>query len=101
MPTSSLLLNELNKYSNADIILVDVNNNAQAISRCDEIIYLIEPSMIKLNKLMMTMPQTLKDLKDKIKNIINAVTIASSLKFNPRSTPTADNVHTKIAVVKL
>ena len=69
-------LNELNKYSNADIILVDVNNNAQAISRCDEIIYLIEPSMIKLNKLMMTMPQTLKDLKDK-KIILNQSLLSS------------------------
>ena len=69
-------LTELNKYGNADIILVDVNNNAQAISRCDEIIYLIEPSMMKLNKLTMTMPQTLKELKDK-KIILNQSLLSS------------------------
>ena len=55
----------LNRYSNCDVILIDVNNNQEAISRCDEIIYLIEPSMIKLNKITMTLPQTLKDLKNK------------------------------------
>ena len=69
-------LNELNKYANSDVILIDVNNNQQAISRCDEIIYLLEPSMIKLNKLMMTMPQTLKDIKDK-KIILNQSLLSS------------------------
>ena len=69
-------MGELNKYGNADVILIDVNNNQQAISRCDEIIYLLEPSMIKLNKLMMTMPQTLKDIKDK-KIILNQSLLSS------------------------
>lgn len=63
-------MTELNKYANSDVILIDVNNNQQAISRCDEIIYLLEPTTIKLNKLMMTMPQTLKDIKSK-KVILN------------------------------
>jgi hypothetical protein len=67
---------ELNKYANSDVILIDVNNNQQAISRCDEIIYLLEPSMIKLNKLMMTMPQTLKDIRDK-KIILNQSLLSS------------------------
>ena len=67
---------ELNKYANSDVILIDVNNNQQAISRCDEIIYLLEPSMIKLNKLMMTMPQTLKDIKDK-KIVLNQSLLSS------------------------
>lgn len=69
-------MTELNKYANADIVLVDVNNNTQAISRCDEILYLIEPSMIKLNKLTMTMPQTLKEIKDK-KIILNQSLLSS------------------------
>ncbi len=69
-------MTELNKYANSDVILIDVNNNQQAISRCDEIIYLLEPSMIKLNKLMMTMPQTLKDIKDK-KIILNQSLLSS------------------------
>ena len=69
-------MGELNKYANSDVILIDVNNNQQAISRCDEIIYLLEPSMIKLNKLMMTMPQTLKDIKDK-KIVLNQSLLSS------------------------
>ena len=55
----------LNRYANCDVILIDVNNNQEAISRCDEMIYLVEPSTIKLNKITMTLPQTLKDLKNK------------------------------------
>jgi len=66
----------LNKYSNCDVILIDVNNNQEAISRCDEIFYLIEPSMIKLNKITMTLPQTLKDLKNK-KIVLNKSLLSS------------------------
>lgn len=69
-------MTELNKYANSDVILIDVNNNQQAISRCDEIIYLLEPTTIKLNKLMMTMPQTLKDIKSK-KIILNQSLLSS------------------------
>ena len=66
----------LNKYSNCDVILIDVNNNQEAISRCDEIFYLIEPSMIKLNKITMTLPQTLKELKNK-KIVLNKSLLSS------------------------
>lgn len=69
-------LNTLNKYASCDVILIDVNNNQEAISRCDEIIYLLEPSMIKLNKLTMTLPQTLKELKDK-KIVLNKSLLSS------------------------
>ena len=41
----------LNKFSNATYILVDINNGN--IEECDEVIYLIEPSIIKLNKMML------------------------------------------------
>lgn len=41
----------LNKFGNASYILVDINNAPQ--TELDEIIYLIEPSIIKLNKMML------------------------------------------------
>ena len=41
----------INKFGNASYILVDINNGNPEI--CDEVIYLIEPSTIKLNKMML------------------------------------------------
>ena len=41
----------IEKFSNASYILVDINNGNEGI--CDEMIYLIEPSTIKLNKMML------------------------------------------------
>ena len=41
----------INKFSNAKYILIDLNNTNEEL--CDEVIHLIEPSTIKLNKLML------------------------------------------------
>ena len=41
----------INKFGNASYILVDINNGNE--DSCDDIIYLIEPSTIKLNKMML------------------------------------------------
>lgn len=41
----------INKFGNASWILVDLNNGNDEL--CDEVIYLIEPSVIKLNKMML------------------------------------------------
>ena len=41
----------INKFGNANTILVDLNNANGEI--CDEVIYLMEPSIIKLNKMML------------------------------------------------
>ena len=41
----------LNNYSNAQIILIDLNNSPTD-SMCSEVLYLLEPSTIKLNKLI-------------------------------------------------
>jgi hypothetical protein len=41
----------INKFDSASHILVDINNGNE--DTCDEIIYLIEPSIIKLNKMML------------------------------------------------
>lgn len=42
----------INRFGSASIILVDLNNTNSEI--CDEVIYLMEPSIIKLNKMMST-----------------------------------------------
>ena len=41
----------LKKFDSASYILIDLNNGNESI--CDEVIYLIEPSIIKLNKMML------------------------------------------------
>lgn len=51
----------INKFGSASIILIDLNNLPDD-SICDEIIYLMEPSTIKLNKMMMSH----KDIFDKL-----------------------------------
>ena len=51
---------EVANLTTSDVILIDVNGSVQAESLCNEIIYLIEPTTIKLNKLMMVTPQTIK-----------------------------------------
>ena len=49
---SGTIMQEVANLSHCDVILVDVNNSVQAESVCNEIIYLIEHTTIKLNKLM-------------------------------------------------
>lgn len=52
----------LQKNSNQDIILVDLNLSKDAIKYCDEVIYLIEPTMIKINQSMMVDPTMFRKL---------------------------------------
>lgn len=68
--TNSNIGNVVSKNKEKDIILIDVNNSENAIGLCDEVIYLIEPSMVKLNRLMIVNPQILNNIKDK-KVILN------------------------------
>ena len=60
----------VSKYKDKDVILLDVNNSENALGLCDEVIYLIEPSMVKLNRLMIINPKILNDIKGK-KEILN------------------------------
>ena len=53
----------INKFSNASYILVDINNGN--LDECDEVIYLIEPSVIKLNKMMLINKNIFEKLYDK------------------------------------
>ena len=50
--------------SDAEVILVDLNDRG-SISACTEVIYLIEPGLIKLNKLIRKDKRTFEKLKDK------------------------------------
>ena len=68
--TNSGIGNLINKNKEKDIILLDINNSENALGLCDEIIYLIEPSMVKLNRLMIVNPQILSNIKGK-KVILN------------------------------
>lgn len=54
----------INKLSDATAILVDLND-MNDISSCTDVIYLIEPSSLMLNKLMRTNKMIFQDLKDK------------------------------------
>lgn len=67
---------EVARLSSSDVILIDINGSIQAESLCNEIIYLIEPTTIKLNKLMMVTPQLLKKIKGK-KVILNKSLLGS------------------------
>lgn len=57
------------EHKDFDVILVDLNN-ANAESLCNEVIYLIEPSIIKLNKYMLLNPKGLTPYKGK-KIVVN------------------------------
>lgn len=65
---------EKNKDCNA--IIIDVDKNQQALSMCQEIIYLVEPSVLKLNKLMNFNRRAFKDLEGK-KIILNQSVLSS------------------------
>lgn len=70
----SIKSNELGNFvvqnSDKDVILVDLNNANGIEQLCSEVIYLIEPSVIKLNKYMLLNPKGLVPFKGK-KIIIN------------------------------
>ncbi|MDD3453405.1 MAG: hypothetical protein PHN42_03965 [Bacilli bacterium] len=54
--------NQISKYSDNDVIIVDINDSKQAEDLCHDVIYLVEPSIIKLNKLMLVNSGAFKDL---------------------------------------
>jgi hypothetical protein len=62
--------------SNADVILIDLNNSNK-VDLCNEVLYLVEPSTIKLNGLMATNKNIFKELKGK-KILLNKSLLSSS-----------------------
>lgn len=61
--------NIMDKYSSVDIFLIDLNKSKKDYL-CTDAIYLIEPTTIKLNKLVLINPNIFKELKGK-KVILN------------------------------
>lgn len=68
--TSAEIGNVVARYTDKDVILIDINDSVQAEQICNDVIYLVEPSIIKLNKLMMYNRKAFINLKDK-KVILN------------------------------
>ena len=67
----------INQNSNQDIILIDINNSEKAISYCDDVLYLVEPTTIKINQQMMVDPTVFNKLKDE-KVILNMCALDSN-----------------------
>ena len=55
--------NKISDYNNMDVILVDLNDADETL--CNEVIYLIEPGIIKLNKLIRTDRKIFEKLRTK------------------------------------
>ena len=55
----------LNKYNNYDVVLVDLNNSVTAEGLCQLVLYLVEPSTIKINRLLTVNPSAFKNIKNK------------------------------------
>ncbi len=68
--TNTEVGNMITKFSDKDVILIDLNDSVQAEGLCHEVIYLVEPSIIKLNKLMTINPSAFSKIKGK-KIILN------------------------------
>ena len=67
--------NLINGNMNKEVIIIDLNNST-AESMCHQILYLIEPSIIKLNRLLLTRPNVLNELKNK--NVVLNISMLSS-----------------------
>ena len=63
--TNSNIGNIISKNKTNNVILLDINNSENALGLCDEIVYLIEPSTIKLNRLMVINPGMLSTIQGK------------------------------------
>lgn len=55
----------IKKYRNKDVILIDINNSIVAEGFCEDVLYLIEPTIIKLQKLVTLNASVLQTLKGK------------------------------------
>ena len=74
--TSSQIGMEIAK-NKCEVVLVDLNNNTEIEQLCETVIYLIEPTIIKLNKLMTGNPKILTKLADK-KVVLNKSLLTKS-----------------------
>ena len=56
--------NIISKYNSIDIFLLDLNKSNKEYL-CTDVLYLVEPSILKLNKLAMINPKIINDIKGK------------------------------------
>lgn len=70
--------NMIAKYNDNDVILIDINDSKQAEELCHEVLYLVEPSIIKLNRLMLVNPSIFKELGRKDSKIVLNQSLLSS-----------------------
>lgn len=86
--TSNELSSVINKNNNKDVIFVDMNNSNVALGQVHDILYLLEPSTVKLNYLMTIKPRIFKELEGK-KIILNQSLLSSKdvleLEYEARS----------------
>ena len=76
--TSNEIGNTVVKYSDKDIILIDINTSRQAENLCNDVLCLVEPSIIKLNKLMMLDRNAFAKIKKEEKKLILNRSLLSS-----------------------
>ena len=69
------LANALLKKNDCDVILIDLNNASEKV--CTEMLYLVEPSIIKMNKLIRRNRNVFNELKDK-KIVLNKSLLVQS-----------------------
>ena len=67
----------INKYKDRNVILIDINNSMVAEGFCQDVLYLIEPSIIKLQKLMMMNAVAFQNLRGK-KIVLNQSLLSDS-----------------------
>ena len=67
----------INKHKDKNVIIIDINNSLVAEGFCQDVLYLIEPSIIKLQKLMTLNATALQGLKNK-KIILNQSLLSSN-----------------------
>ena len=70
----------VNNNMNKDVILIDVNNSASAEAMCGQVLYLVEPSIVKLNRLILTRPNILNELRTK--TVVLNISMLSSKDLN-------------------
>lgn len=68
--------NIISKYNSIDIFLLDLNKSNKEYL-CTDILYLVEPSILKLNKLAIINPKIINDIKGK-KVILNKSLLSES-----------------------
>lgn len=63
--SNSMIGNILTTNDDKDIIIVDINGSPTVENFCTDVLYLIEPSIIKINRLLSIKPKILNELKSK------------------------------------